>query len=81
MRLVTIVSDAGSSLGLVSDGRVLDLPDLGRWPRTMRELAGAGPSALAAIASWADGTSGGRPSHRCAWGRRSRTRARSSRSA
>jgi 2-keto-4-pentenoate hydratase/2-oxohepta-3-ene-1,7-dioic acid hydratase in catechol pathway len=61
MRLVTIVSDAGSSLGLVSDGRVLDLPDLGRWPRTMRELAGAGPSALAAIASWANGTSGGRP--------------------
>ena len=60
MRLVTIVTEAGSSLGIVQDGRVLDLPDLGRWPRTMRELAAAGPSALRAIAAWAEGTSGGR---------------------
>ena len=61
MRLVTLVSGSGYALGVVQDGRVLDLPDLGRWPRTMRELAGAGPDALAAIAAWAQGTSGGRP--------------------
>ena len=60
MRLVTLVSGSGYALGVVQDGRVLDLPDLGRWPRTMRELAGAGPDALAAIAAWAQGTSGGR---------------------
>lgn len=61
MRLVSIVTDRGFSLGIVQNGRVLDLPDLGRWPLTMRELAAAGPSALKAIAIWADGTSGGRP--------------------
>ena len=60
MRLVTIASDGGLSLGVVSR-RILDLPDLGRWPMTMRELAGAGPAALAAIDAWAQGTSGGRP--------------------
>lgn len=60
MRLVTIITETGTSLGIVQDGRVLDLPDLGHWPRTMRELAAAGPSALRAIAAWAEGTSGGR---------------------
>ena len=60
MRLVTIAGEAGH-LGVVQDGRVLDLPDTGRWPRTMRELAAAGPGALSSIRSWADGTSGGRP--------------------
>jgi hypothetical protein len=61
MRLVSLVTENGYSLGIVQDGRVLDLPDLGRWPLTMRELAGAGPAALAAITAWAEGTSGGRP--------------------
>lgn len=61
MRLVSLVTEAGYSLGIVQDGRVLDLPDLGRWPNSMRELAAAGPSALRAIAAWANGTSGGRP--------------------
>ncbi len=60
MRLVSIIGEQGPALGIVQDGRVLDLPDLGRWPMTMRGLAGAGPSALAAIAAWATGTSGGR---------------------
>jgi 2-keto-4-pentenoate hydratase/2-oxohepta-3-ene-1,7-dioic acid hydratase in catechol pathway len=61
MRLVTLITDTGHSLGIVQGGRILDLPEIGRWPRTMRELAAAGPGALAAIAGWAEGTSGGRP--------------------
>jgi 2-keto-4-pentenoate hydratase/2-oxohepta-3-ene-1,7-dioic acid hydratase in catechol pathway len=61
MRLVTITGPAGGNLGVVQDDRVLDLPDLGRWPTTMRGLAAAGPGALAAIRQWAEGTSGGRP--------------------
>src|SRR3954468_7141768 len=61
MRLVSLVTEVGYSLGLVKDGRVLDLPDLGRWPTTMRGLTAAGGDALNAIAAWADGVSGGRP--------------------
>jgi 2-keto-4-pentenoate hydratase/2-oxohepta-3-ene-1,7-dioic acid hydratase in catechol pathway len=61
MRLASIATPTGYSLGIVQDGRVLDLPEIGRWPVTMRALAAAGPQALAAIASWAAGTSGGRP--------------------
>jgi 2-keto-4-pentenoate hydratase/2-oxohepta-3-ene-1,7-dioic acid hydratase in catechol pathway len=60
MRFVTIASDTGYSLGLVQHDRVLDLPEMGRWPSTLRGLAGAGPDALGAIARWAEGTSGGR---------------------
>jgi 2-keto-4-pentenoate hydratase/2-oxohepta-3-ene-1,7-dioic acid hydratase in catechol pathway len=61
MRLVTINGPDSQRLGIVQDGSVLELPDLGRWPTTMRELAAAGPGALAAIRAWAEGTSGGRP--------------------
>jgi len=32
MRLVTIASDGGFSLGVVQHDRILDLPDVGRWP-------------------------------------------------
>jgi 2-keto-4-pentenoate hydratase/2-oxohepta-3-ene-1,7-dioic acid hydratase in catechol pathway len=60
MRLVSIVTDSGPALGIVQHDRVLDVPDIGRWPMSMRGLAAAGPDALAAIAKWADGTSGGR---------------------
>jgi len=60
MRLVSLVTDRGYTLGIVQNDRILDLPEIGRWPTTMRELAAAGPSALAAISAWAEGTSGGR---------------------
>ena len=61
MRLVTLDTPGGPTLGLVQHDRVLDVPDMGRWPTTMRGLAGAGPAALDAIRRWAEGTSGGRP--------------------
>jgi 2-keto-4-pentenoate hydratase/2-oxohepta-3-ene-1,7-dioic acid hydratase in catechol pathway len=59
MRLVTLRVESGLRLGIVRDDRVLELPDSGSWPATMKGLAGAGPDALAAIASWAESESGG----------------------